>query len=53
MDLRGGQRASEFLKKIGMKSDVKVVPSAGHHLYLDNYKHFNNVVIKEMEKMSF
>lgn len=53
MDLRGGQRASEFLKKTGMKSDVKVVPSAGHHLYLDNYKHFNSVVIKEMEKMSF
>lgn len=54
MDINGAHRISRRLvKKAGdtSKSKVHVIPSAGHHLYLDNYKAFNNLIIKEMETM--
>lgn len=52
MDVNGGLRVSRFLKeKLKQKSNVIIVPHSGHHLYLDNYKFFNNILTKEMQKI--
>lgn len=66
MDVAGGLAAEEKLKEMKRKvlltgtdeekrrengsARVVVVPKAGHHLYLDNPDHFNNVLRKEMEE---
>ncbi|CCD25885.2 carboxylic ester hydrolase NDAI_0G01090 [Naumovozyma dairenensis CBS 421] len=50
MDINGAKRVSRLINEQQKgKSDVHVIPSAGHHLYLDNYKDFNKLLIKEME----
>ena len=52
MDVNGGLRVSKFLnEKLRQKSNVIIVPHSGHHLYLDNYKFFNNILAKEMQKV--
>lgn len=51
MDFNGGKRVSEHLKKSGQKSEVCIVPNAGHHLYFDNYDYFNSLIIREMKCM--
>ncbi|CAD6627167.1 BAH_G0020690.mRNA.1.CDS.1 [Saccharomyces cerevisiae] len=52
MDVNGGLRVSRFLnEKLKQKSNVIIVPHSGHHLYLDNYKFFNNILTKEMQKI--
>lgn len=53
MDVQGGNRVSAQLNKYSAKerSKVCVVPNSGHHLYLDNYKYFNEVMINEMGNM--
>lgn len=48
MDRSGGERVSDFLQEMGLKSAVETVPSAGHHLYLDNYQVFNKILEREM-----
>lgn len=52
MDVNGGKTVTQELSsKLGKKSTVYTVPNSGHHLYLDNYDHFNNLLIKEMKSM--
>lgn len=53
MNKSGGKRISEKLNGILGKDKSKflTVPSAGHHLYFDNYTYFNEIIIKEMKKM--
>ncbi|CAI4038803.1 hypothetical protein SMKI_06G1510 [Saccharomyces mikatae IFO 1815] len=52
MDVNGGIRVSKFLnEKLRQKSNVIIVPHAGHHLYLDNSKFFNDILVKEMRKV--
>ncbi|SCU94633.1 LANO_0E07448g1_1 [Lachancea nothofagi CBS 11611] len=51
IDATGGIRASQFLmEKMGSNSLVEIVKDSGHHLYLDNYQHFNNILEREMHK---
>lgn len=65
MDVAGGLAAEEKLKQAKLKAllhgtdeekrnengsvKVQVIPQAGHHLYLDNPDHFNELLRKEME----
>ncbi|CAI4062436.1 carboxylic ester hydrolase SKDI_07G3590 [Saccharomyces kudriavzevii IFO 1802] len=52
MDVDGGLRVSKYLnEKLGQKSNVFIVPHAGHHLYLDNYTFFNKILVKEMQNV--
>ena len=64
MDVKGGYAAKEILgaetqkalsgkskdemKEDGGSAKVSIVPKAGHHLYLDNPEHFNELMRKEM-----
>lgn len=50
MDVNGGRRINEFLKKNNIKSSLAVVPDAGHHLYWDNDSFFNDIVKREIIK---
>ncbi|AET38191.1 uncharacterized protein Ecym_2465 [Eremothecium cymbalariae DBVPG len=53
MDCKGGEQASDFIvRHIGKESNVHVIPQSGHHLYLDNYSVFNELLQAEMAKMS-
>lgn len=51
MDSNGGKRVSEYLKNAGKKSEICIVPNAGHHLYFDNYEFFNSLIVREMESI--
>ncbi|CCE66099.1 hypothetical protein TPHA_0O01310 [Tetrapisispora phaffii CBS 4417] len=52
MDKNGGIRVSEILtKQLKKRSEVYIVPRAGHHLYFDNHQFFNDLILKEMECM--
>ncbi|CAI4063527.1 hypothetical protein SUVZ_07G3440 [Saccharomyces uvarum] len=52
MDVNGGLRVSKLLNdNLKQKSNVITVPNAGHHLYLDNHKFFNSIIMKEMQKV--
>lgn len=45
MDVEGGKACAEELKKAGNdKTKVHVVPTAGHHLYLDNPETSNRLL---------
>lgn len=47
MDVKGGYQSQKELAKAGNdKVDVHVVPSAGHHLYLDNPEVSNDIIDK-------
>jgi len=43
MDPRAGLKAMEGMKN---RSELYVIPRSGHHIYVDNYKFFNNVVLQ-------
>jgi cardiolipin-specific phospholipase len=50
MDPSGGILACEKLKKLGSTdSRVEIVPGAGHHIYLDSFKKFNDIISREMK----
>lgn len=52
MDKKGGQICSDIINKKGQfKSDVKVIEDSGHHIYLDNIKRFNSMVLEEMKHL--
>lgn len=54
MDKAGGELCSELVNKShenSHKSIVKEIESSGHHIYLDNYKAFNETIIKEMKSI--
>lgn len=52
MDANGGRRVSQHLTdKLGQKSEVHVIPEAGHHLYFDNYHVFNKIILNQMKSM--
>lgn len=52
MDVQGGKRVSEFLRKHGGKhSTVCVAPNSGHHLYFDNHRFFNDFLVRQMKSM--
>ncbi|EDO17197.1 hypothetical protein Kpol_1035p9 [Vanderwaltozyma polyspora DSM 70294] len=52
MDIGGGKRVTdELVTRFGKKSSTTVVPDSGHHLYFDNYKFFNELLVKEMKNM--
>lgn len=45
MDVEGGKKLNN---KIGPNSDLHLVPNAGHHIYWDNVKWFNEYLEKEV-----
>lgn len=50
MNIAGGKRISEHIVENNLgKSRVVVIPDAGHHLYLDNYPFFNELIQNEMK----
>lgn len=51
MDIQGGKRVSEFLRHGGKRSEVFVAPNSGHHLYFDNYRFLNEILIEQMKSM--
>jgi cardiolipin-specific phospholipase len=68
MDVSGGHAATDRLEAEKKKvladatpeergtdegsSKVVVINNAGHHLYLDGWEEFNNVVLAEMEEVN-
>jgi cardiolipin-specific phospholipase len=51
MDVEGGNESVEKLRRAGNgRGRVYVVPRAGHHLYLDNPKAVNDLLIKELDR---
>lgn len=44
MDPRGGLKSCEKLNN----ASLEIVPNAGHHIYLDNFKKFNEIISREM-----
>lgn len=52
MDANGGRRVSQCLNENhGHKSEVFIVPDAGHHLYFDNYEFFNKIIVDQMKSI--
>jgi cardiolipin-specific phospholipase len=47
MPKEGGLKVKETVKDY--KVDFKVISDSGHHLYLDNYKGFNELCLNEMK----
>lgn len=53
MDVNGAKRVTDnFLSQLGKKSTVKTISNSGHHLYFDNYKDFNALLVEEMKSLS-
>lgn len=53
MDKKGGELCSNIINNYHRdpkRSTVVEIPDSGHHLYLDNYKRFNDLLIHEMQK---
>lgn len=49
MDYRGGVESCEKLAEVGSGDcRVEIVPHAGHHIYLDSFEKFNDLVSSEM-----
>lgn len=52
MDPKGGAEAVENLRKAGNgQGKMYIVPHAGHHLYLDNPKATNDLLVKELDRL--
>jgi len=52
MDPEGGQQSVDRLKKAGnRKAKMYIVSGAGHHLYLDNPKAVNSMLLKELDRL--
>lgn len=52
MNSTGGQICTEKLLQKGKDSKVVEIDNSGHHIYLDNYKKFNQLLIEEMIELS-
>ncbi|KAJ7228902.1 alpha/beta-hydrolase [Mycena pura] len=53
MDPEGGEQAVENLRKAGNgQARSYIVNNAGHHVYLDNYKAVNALILKELNRRS-
>lgn len=52
MEPMGGIISAQRLNAKGCDSDVAIIPQAGHHIYLDNFDRFNDVIGKELERAS-
>ena len=51
MDPEGGKASLEELKRAGnFVSRMFMIQGAGHHVYLDNVKAVNNLIIKELDR---
>ncbi|KAF7981590.1 hypothetical protein HWV62_32638 [Athelia sp. TMB] len=51
MDPQGGERAVENLRLAGNgQGRMYIVPNAGHHVYLDNVKATNDLLVKELDR---
>ena len=46
----GAEQSVEMWRSAGVRAQLVIVPSAGHHLYLDNHQHFNRVVKEWVEE---
>lgn len=53
MDIKGGQLCSNIINSYynEERSDVHEIEDSGHHIYLDNYKLFNKMLVDEMKEM--
>ncbi|KAG9103201.1 hypothetical protein FRC06_011790 [Ceratobasidium sp. 370] len=51
MDPKGGRASLEALKRAGnFRSRMYMIQNAGHHVYMDNVKAVNNLIIKELDR---
>jgi cardiolipin-specific phospholipase len=52
MDVEGGQECVKVLRQLGNKnaSDVVLVDRAGHHLYIDNQKVVNKMLVDQLDR---
>ncbi|KAG8708845.1 hypothetical protein FRC09_001001 [Ceratobasidium sp. 395] len=51
MDPKGGRASLQALKSAGnFKSRMYMIQNAGHHVYMDNVKAVNNLMIKELDR---
>ncbi|KAF8803840.1 alpha/beta-hydrolase [Phlegmacium glaucopus] len=51
MDKNGGEQSVEALKKAGNRNGrVHIVDNAGHHVYLDNVKRVDDILIRELDR---
>ncbi|ODV85045.1 hypothetical protein CANARDRAFT_28765 [[Candida] arabinofermentans NRRL YB-2248] len=50
MDKMGGIRSCQRLNELGKKAEFVVVPGSGHHIYLDNFEEFNEMIVSEMNE---
>lgn len=51
MEPQGGILSADKLNANGCSSEVKIIRNAGHHIYLDNFDGFNDVISKEIKRM--
>ena len=54
MDIKGGQLCSNIVNSYyddKSRSDVLEIEDSGHHIYLDNFKKFNKLLVDEMKQM--
>lgn len=52
MDEKAGYLASKKLRDISpFRSEYGIVPDAGHHIYLDAFEKFNDIISKQMDGM--
>lgn len=50
MDPQGGYESVENMRKAGNPNGrMFIVPRAGHHVYLDNPKAVNDLLVKELD----
>jgi pimeloyl-ACP methyl ester carboxylesterase len=50
MDPQGGYKSVENLRNAGNPNGkMFIVPRAGHHVYLDNVKATNDLIVKELD----
>jgi cardiolipin-specific phospholipase len=51
MDPSGGSKAIENMRKAGNgQGRMYIVPNSGHHVYLDNPKAVNDLLVKELDR---
>ncbi|OWB85535.1 hypothetical protein B5S33_g4203 [[Candida] boidinii] len=50
MDKKGGLKCSNDLKSRGFISDYIEIEDSGHHIYLDNFNKFNELIVSEMNR---
>lgn len=50
VDVNGGHESARRIKSVGGDAEVFVVEGAGHQLYMDQPKEFNEIVVKALKK---